>query len=202
MKTFKRPTFGPADHGRPITEELASIARWRPGYQYEIIHGRISVSPLPNYSHDLLSRWLERILEEYASAHSEVFNEVTSHGRVFVPVTEALTAPEPDLCVFKNPSLRKEEKHRMNWQDHHPLLVVEIISESNSDKDETRNVALYLQVPSIREYWILDPREDPCRPSMTVYRRRGKKWQKPISIPGGGVYESPKFLPGFRLVLD
>ena len=82
------------------------------------------------------------------------------------------------------------------------MLEVEVISETDPVKDEIRNVALYMQVPSIREYWIIDPREDDDRPSMRVYRRRGKKWQTPISIPGGGVYESPKFMPGFRLVLE
>ena len=34
------------------------------------------------------------------------------------------------------------------------------------------------------------------------YRRRGKGWQKPIEVPYGGAYETPRVLPGFRLVVD
>jgi hypothetical protein len=32
-----------------------------------------------------------------------------------------------------------------------------------------------LQVPSIREYWIIDGRDDPGRPVMLVHRRRGRR---------------------------
>ena len=63
-----------------------------------------------------------------------------------------------------------------------------------------RNRELYLEVPSIREYWIVDPRADADRPSMTVLRRRGQRWQRPIAVPAGGVY-STRLLPGFTLHL-
>jgi Uma2 family endonuclease len=82
------------------------------------------------------------------------------------------------------------------------VLVVEIISENTASKDLERNVTLYLQVKSLREYWIIDPRhESHDRPSMRVYRRRGQRWQKPIEVPAGGTY-STRLLPGFTLVLD
>ena len=82
------------------------------------------------------------------------------------------------------------------------MLVAEIPSADDSDKDLVRNVELYLEVPSIREYWILDPLLDPDAPGLRVYRRRGRSRQKPIDVPFGGVYETPRLLPGFRLVVD
>ena len=48
---------------------------------------------------------------------------------------------------------------------------------------------------------FLDPLLNPDAPDLRVYRRRGKNWQKPIDVPGG-VYETPRLLPGFRLVVD
>jgi Uma2 family endonuclease len=88
-----------------------------------------------------------------------------------------------------------------DWRDVNPILVVEILSPDSAAKDLDRNLDVYLQVPSIREYWIIDPRIDSRRPSMIVYRRRGQRWQRPIHVEAGGTYDT-KLLPGFTLVLD
>ena len=40
--------FGPRDHGRRVTDEEAYAARYKPGYSYEIIDGRLYVSPQPS----------------------------------------------------------------------------------------------------------------------------------------------------------
>jgi hypothetical protein len=64
-----------------------------------------------------------------------------------------------------------------------------------------RNVRLYLRVPSIQEYWVLDGRPDPERPTLIVYRRRGQDWQAPIEIGYGETYTT-RLLPGFKLLLD
>jgi Uma2 family endonuclease len=77
----------------------------------------------------------------------------------------------------------------------------EILSDSTAEKDLDRNIQLYLRVPSIREYWIVDTRQDYDRPTLLVYRRRGERWQKPIHVAPGSVYTT-KLLPDFRLPLD
>ena len=76
--------------------------------------------------------------------------------------------------------------------------MVEILSEDNAEKDLVRNLQLYLEVPSIREYWIIDPRQDADRPGLTVYRRRGQRWQRPIEVAPGETYTTP-LLPGFTM---
>jgi Uma2 family endonuclease len=58
-----------------------------------------------------------------------------------------------------------------------------------------------MQVPSIREYWIFDPRVDPDHPTLTVYRRRGRGWQNPIGVTPGETYTT-KLLPGLELGVD
>ena len=92
-------------------------------------------------------------------------------------------------------------KSAVNWRDVSPLLVVEVISPDTAEKDLTRNVPLYVRVPTIREYWIVDPRTSYDLPSLTVYRRRGTNWQKPIQVDAGGVYTS-RLLPDFTLDLN
>jgi hypothetical protein len=62
-------------------------------------------------------------------------------------------------------------------------------------------VELYRLVPSIAEYWIVDPRVDPDKPGLIVYRRRGQNWQKPIRVAFGETYVT-RHLPGFDLVMN
>lgn len=141
-----------------------------------------------------------RKLDEYGDKHSNIFNFVCTRGCVYVPRAE-VTMPEPDIVCFQDVPLNSEDIASVGWEDLTPVLIVEVVSEDDPVKDLIRNVALYRQIPTVREYWIIDPRESWNYPTMTVYRRRGRKWQPPIVIPGGETYNSPKFLPGFQIVL-
>jgi Uma2 family endonuclease len=92
------------------------------------------------------------------------------------------TAPEPDVAAYQGFPLELPIEE-WNWRDVSPILVAEILSEDSADKDLVRNRRLYLQVPSIREYWILDPRQDPDHPSLLVYRRSGQRWARVRTVP-------------------
>lgn len=193
-------TLTPADHGRPMSEEDFDHARGQEGSRYELIDGRVYVSPQPDLPHDRISEWLDGQLDGYRREHPEVVNYISLHARVYVPDRPETTNPEPDLAGFQD-----FPKHlplgEINWRDISPILVAEIISEDDPDKDLVRNVELYQDVPSIREYWILDPRDDPDRPTLRVYRRRGHRWQKPIDVAPGETYTT-RLLPGFTLRVD
>jgi Uma2 family endonuclease len=191
--------IGPADHGRAMSYEEFLHSDSQEGYRYELIEGRLVVSPIPSMPHEVLCGWLAGLLRDYAHLRPEVINQVRNPARIFVPDTEEVTAPEPDVAAYRDFPLDRPLAE-LRWEDFSPVLVIEILSEDNADKDTERNVGLYLRVPSIREYWILDPLADPDRPSLTVQRRRGARWQKPLTIPAGGSYTTP-LLPGFTLVL-
>ena len=81
------------------------------------------------------------------------------------------------------------------------IIAADLSLISMMDKDLDRNRRLYLEVASIREYWIVDPLEDADRPALIVYRRRGTRWAPRRVVPSGGTYTTP-MLPGFSLVLD
>jgi Uma2 family endonuclease len=189
----------PADHGRPITLEEFEHALGQEGYRYELIGGKVEVSPTPNFPHALTVEWLQRLLDRYARRHGEVINYVSSHPRVFVPGEAPVTAPEPDVAAYRGVPL-DEAPETIRWQDLKPVLVAEILSADAVDKDTVRNVELYLRVPSVREYWIIDGRVNARCPSMTVYRRRGRQWQRPIAVAAGDTY-STRLLPDFTLRL-
>jgi Uma2 family endonuclease len=192
--------FGPADHGRLVTREEFGEAQFREGFRYEVIDGRLYVAAMPNPPHGVLQEWLHEALILYKRAHPEVINFVASAVGVPVAARERLTVPAPDLAAFHD-FPRQEDWENTRWDDVSPVLVIEVVSENDPGKDLTRNVELYLEVPSIREYWVIDPRPNPREPTLTVYRRRGARWQRPIVVPFGETYTT-RLLPGFELVID
>jgi Uma2 family endonuclease len=191
----------PADHGRALSLEEFESAGSEEGHRYELIRGRLDVSPIPDLPHERLLRWIRGVLEAYTRQHPEVVNEAFGPARVFAAgMEEGVTAPEPDVAAFQNFPKELPEAE-VQWRDLSPLVVVEVISLDTADKDLVRNVPLYLQVPTLREYWVLDPRPGYEQPALIVYRRRGRRWQNPIHVAPGGEYTTP-LLPDFRLVLD
>jgi Uma2 family endonuclease len=190
----------PADQGRRLSLEEFESARGQEGYHYELINGRLEVSPLPGLSHEDFRDWLRDPLFAYSRQHPGVINYLKSPARVFLPEADEVTAPEPDLAAYHDFPVDRLGGG-LDWSDVSPVLVAEVVSADTADKDLERNVRLYLQVPSIREYWILDPRDDFARPSLIARRRRGRRWQRAIRVAGGGTYTTP-LLPGFTLVLD
>jgi Uma2 family endonuclease len=188
--------IGPADHGRPVTVEEFEAAQDEEGYSSELIDGRLYVSPLPDLPHDQITRWVLRILNAYADEHPEILNYVIGQARVPVPGRARPSQAQPDVTVYHGfPSHLPIRS--VKWRDISPVLVVEVVSEDNPEKDLVRNVEIYEQVPSIREYWILNPLEDPDHPPLKVYRRRGGSWQLPIDVPAGSIYTT-RLLPGRR----
>lgn len=189
----------PKDRGRALSLEEFESAGGQEGYHYELINGKLEASPLPNFPHDFIRKCLERLLDAYSDRHPEILGYVQAPARVFVPGRAARTTPEPDLAAYRY-FPEEPDVEQLNWQDFSPIVVVEILWEDTADKDLVRNLDLYLQVPSIREYWILDPQSNANQPSLTVHRRRGQRWQQPIEIPGGDTYTT-RLLPDFQLVL-
>ncbi len=191
--------LGPADHGRPMTLEEFHAGDYQEGYQYELIDGKLYVSPQPNAPQGIADRWIYLKLQRYSDDHPEVLNFVYGKCRVFVPGRPGVTNPEPDVTAYKDFPLHLPFSE-IRWQDTSPVLVVEVLSLDDPDKDLVRNVELYGLVPSIKEYWILDTREDVEQPHMLVYRRsRGRRWRL-LEVEPGERYTT-QALPNFELTL-
>jgi Uma2 family endonuclease len=201
MATLTRMKLGPSDHGREMSLEEFDACQDQEGYRSEIIDGRVYVTTLPDQPHDSIGVWIYAELLFYSRAHPEIINYVTPAARVFISTRPKATVPQPDIAAYHDFPHHLPLRER-NWRNVSPILLVEIISEDDPRKDLVRNVELYLETPSVREYWIIDPRPDPDSPILWVYRRRGNRWQKPIEVPAGSTYESPKLLPGFSLLVD
>jgi Uma2 family endonuclease len=190
--------FGPADHGRRMSYDEFMAGDYQEGYKYEIIDGELYVSPQPNPPHSYVIDWLYNTLHAYRKAHPDVINLVSTHARLFVPDREDLTAPEPDLAAYHDFPTDLPDAEQ-DWRLGSPVLVAEVISPDNPEKDQERNVALYWQIPSIKEYWLFDPRESSSRPRLTVRRRQARRW-KIIEVAPGGTYAT-RLLPEFELTV-
>lgn len=191
--------LGPADAGRPLTLDDYESAEFHPGYKYELIDGRLYVSPVPNFPEAFLETWLRRKLEDYSDTHPKLIGFITPKGKVHVLKRRRPTMPEPDLAVYasipQDITLRK-----IRWKDLKPFLVIEVLVDGEFEKDFHRNPILYDLVPSIQEYWVLNGSDDPDEPSLVQYRRSETGWLIK-TFPYRSTFTT-KLLPGFQLVID
>jgi Uma2 family endonuclease len=191
--------LGPADHGRPLTLDDFDEAEFEPGSRYEIIDGRLYVSTEPNPAENFLQNWLFIKLIIYSGQRQDIINYVAVQSRLFVHSRREPTVPEPDLTAYCD-FPRNAPLEDLRWQDLGPVLVAEILVEGDPRKDLERNRKLYLEAETVREYWILDGRENPNEPTLIQLRRYGKRWIEK-SFPHGSTFTS-KLLPGFSIVID
>jgi Uma2 family endonuclease len=188
--------LGPRDRGRPMTFEEYVRSDYETGWHYELIDGRLEVSPGPNFPHDWTTKHVYDTLNAYEEARPDVVNHVSFRARLFVPVEdeERTTAPEPDVAAYADFPL--DDVPDVNWRDVSPLIVVEVAG-PHSDKDFDRNPDLYLRVPSIAEYWLFDIRVDANDPTLIVHRRTDDGWE--VTEYGAADVYRTDLLPGFAL---
>jgi Uma2 family endonuclease len=191
--------LGPDDHGRPMTFEEYMEGDYQEGYQYELIDGKLYVSPQPNMPGGFLETWILFKIQLYAREHPEVINYACGNARVFVPGRPGVTTPEPDAAAFSNFPIDMDVDE-MRWEDFSPVVVAEVVGRRDPGKDLERNVELYHQVPSIKEYWTVDARGGANRPLLTARRRYGRRWRE-VQVHYGQTYTT-RLLPGFELLVD
>jgi hypothetical protein len=61
--------LGPADHGRPITRGEFDAATGTEGHRYELIRGRVYVSPVPQLPHDIVVLYLHLCASVFIGGH-------------------------------------------------------------------------------------------------------------------------------------
>ena len=186
--------LGPEDDGRPMTHDQFLRADPQDGYRYELVGGRLAVTPAPNLPHWRIQIYLQELLTEYRRANPDRIAALGSDARVLLRAMGGPCDVEPDLAVFST----LPEDSNATWAEMAPFLVVEVLSQGTRRKDLVRNRELYWRVASIEEYWIVDPHPDPYQPSLIALRRGPDSWLETGAGPGE-VYRTD-LLPG--LVVD
>jgi len=190
--------LGPVHRGMHLSRDDFESAEFVPGCKYELIDGRLDVSFEPDPAENLVENWLFVAVQMYKQSYPDVLNYVTNKARVAVPGRPDDTIPEPDIAAYANfPTDRS--LRRMKWDHVSPILVCEVLS-NDPVKDIERNVELYIEVPSIREYWVVDIRESADEPELIRHRRTRPGWAVK-TFPYRSKFTT-KLLPGFSLVID
>src|SRR5947209_5179174 len=94
--------LGPTDHGRPLDLDDFRTGDFELGFQYELVDGRLYVTPLPNLPENRVEQWILVKLWNYAQEHPSFINFVSNKARVFVPRRKGVTNPEPDVAAYRD----------------------------------------------------------------------------------------------------
>src|SRR5437762_950218 len=97
-----RLKLGPLDHGRRVSYEKFLASECEEGYGYELIDGKVYVSPRPDLPHARLDKWVYDCIDRYASLRPEVLNDVYGKAIVCVPGRPGVTRAGPDLVAYQD----------------------------------------------------------------------------------------------------
>jgi Uma2 family endonuclease len=191
MSTVAPPhiVLGPKLAGIFLTpEEFDAIEEADRDYRYELINGRLIVTPPPLEAERGPNEELGYRLLNYRYAH---------------PRGAALDATLPEQTVVTLTNRRRADRviwaglgRQPNPEQDLPTIVVEWVSESRRDwqRDYVEKSQEYRAI-GIAEYWILDR----FRRTLTVHRGTAQAPQE-VVVQDGEIYRSP-LLPGFELPL-
>jgi Uma2 family endonuclease len=161
------------------------------GRRYELLDGRLYVTPAPNNYHQIVIGNLYVLLRPFVERHRL--------GIVFLsPLDVKLsqrTVCEPDLLFIS----RRNRMRVVEWGvDGAPDLAVEVLSRSTRRRDLGKKRELYGHL-GVTEYWVLDPSRRGV--SITRYTNVKGRMVERDRVEKGGVLRSPLF-PGLRLKVD
>jgi Uma2 family endonuclease len=153
--------------------------------RYELLDGRLYVTPSPRPLHQRVSKRLQRQLEAYFEDKGlgEVFN---------APVDVILTLHDvvvPDLVVVTTPPQVTERAIEGS-----PTLVVEILSPTTRSRDRKLKAERYAAL-GVAHYWIVDPK----RKTIECYRLQGTHYGPVIAAESPALMIHPDW-PG--MIID
>src|SRR4051812_33696845 len=139
MLTVTRIKLTPKDHGREMNPDLFEKLTGDPDYHFELIDGRVYVSPVPDLPADGLEVWLHEKFVLYKVENPGVIGYVSRKARVFTPTGKTAPRPEPDSGWYAESPKAPPEQDRQ-WMRSNPFLVVEVVAESDPRKNYVGNV--------------------------------------------------------------
>ncbi len=158
------------------------------GTRYEVIDGRLFVTPAPRLIHQIV---LARLYEAFIPLRDrgECFT--------FLAPTDVRVAGcdpvQPDVIVLRRDQRRiMQEKYIQGA----PALVIEVLSPSNRRHDRITKLQAYARA-GIEGYWIADPED--C--TLEMFRLSEGNYHVAGAFGPGQSAESPDW-PGFQLALD
>jgi len=121
--------------------------------KYELVKGKLKIMLTASGLHALILHFIFKILEQE-------IDRIKQQWRVMPGTVGVRTANDksriPDLVILSASQCEEIRKMPTAVLESPPLLVIEIVSPSNSDDDYRYKRSEYA-VREIPEYWIIDP---------------------------------------------
>jgi Uma2 family endonuclease len=144
-------TLEPIPDEAKITYEHYKLIEDLADKRYEVIGGRLMMTPAPIPYHQRISRKLERILEDFIIKNDlgEIFDAPCD------VVLSEIDIVQPDIFFIPKDKTYIITDTHINGV---PDLIIEILSPISASKDTVIKKRLYLK-NKVKEYWIVDPME-------------------------------------------
>ncbi len=178
--------------------DQASFQRWleqRPASDlnhYELINGRIVMTPPAGWPHGRFDSKLNRIIDEHVDRHRLGIALGSSTG-YNLPSGDTV---EPDVSFVSAEQLAAGPRPVPGqFLGVVPTLVIEILSPSTSRRDRTEKKAVY-ERNGVAEYWIVDP----AKHTVTVFALRRRRYGHARPITRGQI--PSRALPRLRVTVE
>ncbi len=159
---------------------------------YELIHGRIVMTPPANFRHGALGAWLVYKLMLHVEPRGLGLVLDASAG-YDLPSGDTL---EPDVSFISKERLAAEPQPEPGrFARIVPDLVIETASRSTARRDRTVKKEIYA-VNGVREYWLVDPRSR----TLTIFQEQGAAFDDGRSLKSGSVASA--VFPSLELTVE
>jgi Uma2 family endonuclease len=148
------------------------------GAPYQLIGGKLIMTPAPVPNHQKISRNLEFIILKWLKQND--FGEIYD-SPIDVELNET-TIVQPDLLIIKKERLDIIKEKRIVGA---PDVVIEILSSENAYYDLRKKFKIY-ENAGIPEYWIVDPEIK----SIEIYKNENGRYKLIKEVEKEGAIES------------
>lgn len=159
---------------------------------YELLNGRIVVSPPAGWPHGRIGVRIARVLDEHAERRG-IGHAFDSSAGFDLPSGDTL---EPDASLVSHARWNAAPAPVLGqFLKVVPDLVVEILSPSTRRRDLTEKKDVYAK-NGVDEYWVIDPRAR----SITVFSRRGDAFDDGVTRTSGALLS--RLLPELEAAVE
>lgn len=146
---------------------------------YELIDGRIVMTPPAGWPHASIGSTLNRLLSQHV-LDGRLGVVLDSSAGYDLPSGDTV---EPDVSFIDSERFAAGPAPvRGRFLTIVPTLVVEILSPATSRRDRTEKKAVY-ERNGVSEYWIVDPAKE----NVTVFCLRGQRYSSARPITAGAI---------------
>ena len=158
--------------------------------KWELDDGVLYIVGSANKDHQFLMHWFRRHIEDCLRTTWPPLGEV-HHEMTTILSRERHRAPEPDIVVIL---AGRSDVAGIVHVEGVPDIVVEILS-TDRGRDLTLKREIYAD-SGIREYWIVDPRDD----TVTALELRNGRYTQRAVLDANAILTTP-LLPGLSIPL-